>query len=186
MKASWKTFTDTKNKADVFRFLVEEGWQISERTFYRHVSDGKLKKNREGWYTASAVKKYAETWSVRPSGKTVVEEAEDLAAMKTRAEIERIQTTRSREQFRLEIEQGKYLLRDSIEMELAGRAVALEAGFDHLIYTRAAEWIALVGGEQNRADLLIAALMAAKDEWLNSYANAEEFLVTVKGSGVQL
>ena len=185
MAADWKNFADTRNKAEVFRFLKDTGWQVSERTFYRHVSDGKLKKNREGWFTASSVKKYAETWSIRPSGKKVAEEVEDLAAMKTRAEIERINTTRQREQFRLDIEQGKYMPRDTIEMELAGRAVAMEAGFDHLIYTRAAEWTALVGGDQARADLLIASLMAAKDEWLNAYANAEEFVISIKGSGIQ-
>jgi hypothetical protein len=176
---SWKKFENTKNKADVYRYLRETGWQVSERTFYRHVSDGKLKKNRDGLYTAAAVKKYAETWSTRPSGKTVVEEEENLAAMKTRAEIDRIKTTQQREQFRLDVEKGKYLLRDTVDMELAGRAVALEAGFDHLIYTRAAEWIALVGGTQDKTDLLIASLMAVKNEWLGSYAAPMEYSVTM-------
>lgn len=178
---NWKAYADTRNKADVFRFLRDAGWQLTERTFYRHVSDGKLKKNRDGWYTVAAVRKYAEQWSVRPSGKTVQEETEDLTAAKMREEIARIRTIREREQFRLEIDRGKFLPRDTVEMELAGRAVVLEAGFDHLVYTRAAEWIALVGGDPSRADLLIAAMMSAKDEWLNHYARAQEFMVTIEG-----
>lgn len=177
---NWSAYTETPNKADVYRFLKSAGWQISERTFYRQVGDGKLKKNRHGLYSLAAVRKFAETWSVRPSGKTVHEESEDLTAMKLREEIARIRTTREREAFKLEIERGKFLPRDRVEMELAGRAVVLEAGFDHLVYTRAAEWIAITGGDPSRTDMLIAALMVAKNEWLNHYASAEEFMVNIE------
>jgi hypothetical protein len=182
--SDWKAFVETSNKADVLRFLQASGWQISRRTFYRHLTDGKLKKNRAGLYTAPAVKKYAEAWNLKSSGKTGTEELGDLAAEKTRAEIERIKTTREREQWRLELEKGKYIPRDQLEMELAGRAVALEAGFDHMIYTRAPEWIALVGGNQAKADMLISSLMTAKDAWLGSYADPQEFQITFKTAGI--
>jgi len=173
----WKTYTPSKVRLDVYRFLAANGWDLSQRTFFRHVESGKLKKSKEGLYTARAVKKYAETWAVRTSGKTIIEEEEDLAAAKTRAEIDRIRTIKEREAFRLEIDRGKYLKRDDVELQLAARAVALEAGFDHMAYTKASEFIALVGGKQEQAELLIAALLVAKDEWLKSYASADEFEV---------
>jgi hypothetical protein len=177
----WKTFTPSKIRLDVYRFLAANGWDLSQRTFFRHVESGKLKKNKEGLYSARAVKKYAETWAVRTSGKTIIEEEEDLAAAKTRAEIKRIATIQEREAFRLEIDRGKYLKRDDVELQLAARAVALEAGFDHMAYTKASEFIALVGGKQEQAELLIAALLVAKDEWLKSYASADEFEVVFEG-----
>ena len=117
---------------------------------------------------------------MRNSGQTVAEEQEDLAATKTRAEILRIETAQARDAFRLDIDKGRYLPRADIELQMAGRAVALEAGYDHMIYTKAAEWVALVGGKQEQAELLIAALLAAKDEWLKSYANGDEFEITIE------
>jgi hypothetical protein len=179
----WKTFIDTKNRRDVHRFLVAAGWDISERTFYRQVKEGKLTKNSDGLYTARTVKKYAEQYAVRGSGQTVLEIEEDLTAAKLRAETRRINTVQAREAFRLDVEQGKYLPRADIEMQLAARAVALEAGFDHMVYTKASELVALVGGRQENAELLIAALLAVKDEWFKSYASVEEFEVFFPGAG---
>lgn len=177
----WKNYIPTANRLDVFRFLASSGWALSRSTFYRHLDSGKLRKNNEGVYSKNAVKKYASTWAVRTSGQTITEEVEDLAAEKTRSEIKRINTIQARESFRLDIERGKYLKRDDLELQLAGRAVALEAGFDHLVYTRASEFIVMVGGDTSRADLLIAAMMEAKDEWLRSYVSTDGFEITIDG-----
>ena len=46
---------------------------------------------------------------------------------------------------------------------MAGQAVALEAGFNHIFYTNTAKLVALVGGDISRTDLCIDAMMAEKD-----------------------
>lgn len=181
--AVFRMYVPTKTRLDVYRFLAANGWGISQRTFYRHVDTGKLKKNKDGLYSARAVKKYAETWAVRTSGQTIIEEEEDLAASKTRAEIDRIRTIQEREAFRLNVEKGKFFPRDDLEMELAARAVALEASFDHMVYTKATEVIAVAGGKPENAELVIAFLLMFKDEWFKHYASVEEFVVVFPGDG---
>jgi hypothetical protein len=58
---------------------------------------------------------------------------------------------------------------------MAGQAVALEAGINHIFYTNTAKLVALVGGDTSRTDLFIDAMMTAKDELLIVYASAEGF-----------
>ena len=90
-----------------------------------------------------------------------------------------------RELFRLNVERSKYVERDEIELQIAARAVVLEAGLDHMIYTRTAEWVALTGGFQELTELLIADFMDAKDELLKVYVNAEEFEITIDSGALE-
>lgn len=174
----WKDYRDTKNKADILRFLRANGWEIRRDTFYRHCKTGKLNKNRSGVYTLRGVKKYAETWLVRTdTGKTVNQEGNELLTRKTEKEIERIDTVTQRERFRLDVDRGKYILRSDVESELAGRAIVLDNGLTYLIQSSAAEIIALVGGDQTRSGELVAFLNEKKDLLMNKYATMSEFFV---------
>ena len=176
----WKQFEDTRNRADVLRFLKKQQWQVTDRTFYRHCKDGKVRKNRNGFYTSRMVKKYAETWLTRPSGKTVQQEGEDLLAEKTREEIERIRVDREHRRFKFEVEQKLYLPRADVEAELAGRAIVLDNGLTYLIQANANELIALVGGDQTRSGELVAFLVEKKDRLMNEYAAMGDFVVDIE------
>lgn len=176
-----QSFTPTAKPINVLRWLRAEGWKIGQARFYEHIKEGKLGRDDTGQFTSRLVTKYAKTFLKRSAtGKTVKDDDADLQRQKLVEEIRVKRIEGERNQLKLDAERGLYLRRDAVEMELAGRAAALEAGFDHLIYTRAAEWIAIVKGDQARADQMIAALMAAKDEWLNIYASAGEFTVIIQ------
>jgi len=178
----WSAYQPTSNRLEVYRYLASHGWGLSQRTFYRHVESGKLVKNGEGLYTRRAVKKYAETWAVLRSGQTPVEEEQDLAATKTRAEIARINKTLERETFELDVKQGKYILRDDVYMEMASMVVIFEAAYDHMAYTRAAEFVATVKGDQALTEQLITTLLAAKDDMFASISNTREWEITFNRS----
>ncbi len=181
---NWKNYTGSKNKADVLRFLRSDGWEVKKQTFYNHCKSGKLVKNRNGLFTVRVVKKYAETWLVRSvSGLTVAAEEEDLLATKTREEIQRIRIIRQREEFKLGVDRGNYILRSDLEAELAARAVAFDNGLTHMIQSSAPDIVALVRGDQSRTADLVAFLNEAKDRLLNEYATSARFAVIFSEQG---
>lgn len=169
-------FQDTKNGAAVLRFLHNNGWNVEKTQFYQHVKQGKLARNDKGLFTRRAVLKYAKDWVRRSeTGKKVGEEQTDLQRIKLEEEIERIRVQQRRDNFKFDVERGKYLLRAEVEQELAGRAVALDAGYNHMVYSRVQEFISVVGGDPGKANLLIECLLTARDDWFNQYASAMDF-----------
>lgn len=171
-------FEDTKNAASVLRFLQTNGWQVEKTQFYLHVKQGKLARNEQGLFTRRVVLRYAKDWVPRSeTGKKVGEEQEDLNRTKLQEEIKRIRVQQERDNLRLDVERGRYLPRADVEQELAGRAVALDAGYNHMVYSRVQEFIATVNGDPAKASLLIECLLTARDDWFNQYAASMEFEV---------
>ncbi len=171
-------FQDTKNAAGVLRFLQTNGWKVEKTQFYQHVKQGKLARNDQGLFTRRVVLRYAKDWVPRnDTGKTIGEEQEDLNRTKLQEEIKRIRVQQERDNFKFDVERGKYLPRADVEQELAGRAVALDAGYNHMVYSRVQEFISIVGGDPSRASLLIESLLAARDDWFNQYAAPMDFEV---------
>lgn len=169
-------FQDTKNGAAVLRFLHNNGWNVEKTQFYQHIKQGKLARNDKGLFTRRAVLKYAKDWVPRSeTGKKVGEEQNDLQRIKLEEEIERIRVQQRRDNFKFDVERGKYLLRAEVEQELAGRAVALDAGYNHMVYSRVQEFISVVGGDPGKANMLIECLLTARDDWFNQYASAMDF-----------
>ncbi len=181
-KTDWQGYQPTGNKREVYRFLVAAGWRVAERTFYRHIEQGKLRRHKDGTFHTAAVRKYALAWCLHGGvGEQLLNERsgsdDDLATQKLRAEVDRLRIALVADQHKLDIAQGRYIARDQVERELAGRAAVIAAGYDHMVYSRAAEMVALVGGEPARIEMLIEALLAAKDEWLAAYAEPGEWQV---------
>lgn len=174
----WSGFISTKVKQDVLTYLQETGWNIKKQTFYNHCSAGKLQKNRQGLYTVRAVKKYAETELVHLGlGDTVTGSQENLAKEKLRKEIKRIETSEEADRFKLEVLKGKYIERSKVELELSSRLVVLDHGLEYLFKTNLAEMVAIVGGDLDKASLLLELLLRKKDEQLTAFANMDDFTV---------
>lgn len=178
------SFEPTTVVARVHEWLVGEGYRISRSRLHDHVRMGRVGRDTEGRFTARTVRKYAREYLRRvETGRTEVQEQTDLAEQKLRAEIHLKEVQGERERLKLEVEQGRWVRRDQLEAELVGRAVALEAGFDHAANSRAGELVDLVLGapEGSATPLLVAALMDLKNDWLGRYVAPIEFEVSVPG-----
>lgn len=174
----WNSFVDTSVQFDVLTYLQETGWAVKKQTFYNHCKSGKLTKNRKGIYTKRAVKKYAESWLVHNGlGTTVSESEENLAKEKIRREIRRIETAEKHDRFKLDVLRKKYVERSKLEIELSSRLVVLDHGLEYMFKINVAEMVALVGGDSDKAPLLLDMLLKKKDEQLTHFANMEDFTV---------
>jgi len=177
---NWQTYQETKNKADVLRFLQSSGWQVGKQTFYNHCKKGLLAVNRAGVYSRGSVKKYAEQHHVHSSTGQTVEAAEvSLSVEKIKKEITRIDTATRRDQFDLDVKMGRFVPRSVVEVELAARAVVLDNGLEYLFQASLSEIIAIVRGDQQRGPALLDFLQTKKNEQMNVFANMGEFLVAL-------
>lgn len=175
-------FAPTSSVPEVLAWLQGAGYRISRSQLYAHVSQGKLGRNPAGEFTRRLVNRYARQFLKRAStGRTEQAEQTDLAETKLRAEIELKQAQAERERFRLEIAQAQWMRRDQVEAELIGRAVALDAGLDHLIHTIAGEIVAVVEAGGGIAGV-IASLTAGKDDLMGRYAAPIEFDIEAIGA----
>ncbi|MBV5305576.1 MAG: hypothetical protein J0652_02660 [Desulfobulbaceae bacterium] len=165
----------------VLIYLKGKGFKVEKSALSNHVRARLLAKKPEG-FRLRDVDKYAElhlkdtATGMDAADKRTV----DLQERKLRAEIHRTEEQAAKAKIEREMMEGKLINREDVELEMAGRAVVLEAGFDHMVYTRSAEIIELTGGDVQLVDRMIALLMEAKCKWFNQYATTDTFMVTIK------
>lgn len=167
-----------ETQKDVLAYLKGQGFKIEKSALSNHVRSRALPKGKAG-FSRKAVDRYAEiNLKSAETGQTSVErKVADLQERKIKAEIKRLEEQGTLAQIERESRQGRLVAVDEVEQGMVGRALVLEAGYDHMVYTRAQEWIELVGGDLTNTDRLITSLLEAKAEWLNQYAAPVDFAV---------
>lgn len=166
---------------EVLAYLLVRGYKIGKSALSNHVRARRLARRKDG-FRRRDVDRFAEL-VLRNAGSGLDAKADrsaDLLERKLKAEIRRTEEQAEKARIEREMMEGKLIDREQVEFELAGRAIALEAGFDHMAYTRAAEIVEACGGDHGRLDRVIDVLMDAKNGWLNSFANADDFVITVR------
>ena len=174
--------TDTfATQQDVLAYLKAGGYKIEKSALSNHVRTRLLIK-KDGVFRRKDVDSYADLHlqSGATGQKAADKKTSELQERKLRAECVRTEEQALKAKIEREASEGKLIPRDDVELELAGRAVALEAGYDHMVYTMAAGLVEMVGGDQAKVDRLIAAMLEAKNEWLNQYASTADFVVVLK------
>lgn len=169
------------NTAAVLDYLQENGWKITKTSLYRHQSQGKLLSGPDGSYTKASVKKYAMTFLKQTAtGKRVSEAADELQQKKLKQDIQLQAIKIERETFSYAKEQGLFIPRDQMEIELATRAGILVAGLKHWVQSNAADWIATMSGDTKKVGELINLMNKDVDEHINNYASSREYEVIIE------
>ena len=168
-----------KSAGEVLRYLQEEcGRQIEKTKLYDDAKKGLLRKeNRK--YRKVDVDKYAATLprSTTPDGR--VADAEDRLRRKDEAEIRIKIAQAEREEKKNAIMDGRYVLREYVDQELAAKAVALNMGLKSKIEAKALELVTKVGGKPKRARTLVQALEELIDAACNEFAQPMELEVNL-------
>lgn len=164
-----------ENRRTVLHHLVKAGYKISRAKLYRDFKRGLIRMEADGSVLEAEARNYALNNLSKIDGS--LENPADIQALKNQKEVEKLDEQIAKLRFDREKEQGKYILRDEFESELAARAVVLDTGFRHKFNIKAREWIALVGGKPEKAAEFLQALNDALDEQLTSYAATRTFQV---------
>lgn len=160
-----------KNIAEVIRYLHEEGWSASKRKIY--YDRNKINRQPDGSFLKTAVDKYAKLFLSR------TDRSKDIsAAEKLKWEIEVTRQKAEKLRHENEIERGIYLLRSDVEHMLAARAAYLKDNLGAaFIYSRAAEIILLVKGDQTYMPDLTEYWLCEMGKVFNYYAKPMQFEV---------
>lgn len=169
-----------KDLAAVLEYLVSGGWIISKTTLYRHHGQRRVMPQPDGSYSVASVDKYAALHLKKTAtGKKVNKELDEILKKKAGQELKHLDLKYEREKFNYEKDQGLYIRREQVEIELAGRAGILLAGLKHWVQSKAADWIAAVSGDPKRVGELINMMNGDVDEHINHYASSKEYEVVI-------
>jgi hypothetical protein len=160
---------------DACEHLKKTGYRISKSKLYRDRDKNYFKVNADGTVPEAEIRAYAAEHL--PKSRASLQDLDDIHAVKTRREVERLEKQNEKLQFELDRERGRYIPRLDFESELAARAAVLESGFRNLFNVRVREWIALVNGKPDRSADFLSALNQGLDEQLNIYATTKVFQV---------
>ena len=174
-----------KNLREVVGYLREQGWKISQAGLYKHSGEGKIKSEKDGTYTQKGVMRYAKGFLTTRETKRK-EDDEELQRRKTKAEIALKEEQLKRERIKRMVDEGRYILREDFEYELAARAAVIESTLKFMIQSDAGEWIAATGGNNERTGDLIRIMDDALDRALNEFATLKEYHVLFKNNRTQI
>ena len=166
------------NAAAVLDYLQENGWKITKTSLYRHQGQGKLLSSPDGSYTKAIVKKYAMTFLKQTAtGKRVSQATDALQQKKLNQDIELQAIKIEREIFHSAKEQGLYIPKDQMDIEVASAMGVLLSGTKHWLQSEAAEWIAVVGGNNKKVGEFINLITNSYDELTNSLSHSRQYEV---------
>lgn len=172
-----------KNRSAVAKWLAENGYKVKKSKVYKDVDAGLLKMELDGTITIESVRRYighpeagiSEQIKTAETGQD--REVREYHRKTASAKAEKIELEVQKLRREMEVEEGKWIPRENLELEMAGRAAVLDQGLRNLIQIRVDHWINLVNGDQARSGELRAAMFDELDALMNSYVSTDTFQV---------
>ena len=154
-------------------FLREEGWKISKSTLQRHLKKGLIRPDLpNGAFSQKALRKYAGRHLVMQSTLTKISD-EDLQREKMEAEVLKLKEQGKLAKIQRMAKEGKYVLRESVDLESAAKAAVFKVILHGIALTRAGDFIQLVNGDEKKVGDLTRELSEAFDMALNEVASSD-------------
>jgi hypothetical protein len=168
---------DQKNLESVTvaaNWLRQKGFKVSRAKAFRDAKTGLLVVEPNG----SVKRENAMTYALGLNFKgTSTPDLNVYTQEKAALEAEKIRLQNEKMRWEMEREQGKFMEKDKFALEMASRGAVLETGLKNLFHTRAPEWIRLVGGKDEKSNLLLTILEKELDELMNDYSNMTRFQI---------
>lgn len=126
-KSEPQTFSTRK---ECYNWMSENGYKISQAKFYED-SRTMLVIQRDGSVKMKDLKNYLVTAGVEQysGSRKAVLTIEQIRAEKERKELEKLQLDIDTKQFKLDVEQGKYIPREEFELEMCARVAVMYTTF---------------------------------------------------------
>jgi hypothetical protein len=168
-----------KNRLEAVEYLNRRGYKVGKSKFYADSKKGLIKIQADGSILASDLESYARRVGIsRPdmegSRPDVVEE---LHEVKMRKEIEKLEWENRKREFEYDLQLGKYIPRDLLDLELASRAAVFDSQLRTKIKARIKTWIAMADGKIDKQPDIAADAFEMLDQVMNEFARMDRFEV---------
>lgn len=171
-----------ENIAAVLNYLQAKGWKATKTSLYRHQAESKFLPQPDGTYLQKDIDKYAKAWLKQKStGKRVSQAADELQRKIKEKELQNAELDYEKKRFDLDKNQGKYIPREQVVLEIVSRGGILKELWKNNIQSRAGDYIRVVNGDTKKIRELMGMM---EDDWsncLNEYANTGEWQVVFDG-----
>ncbi|MFH0995782.1 MAG: hypothetical protein V1844_09840 [Pseudomonadota bacterium] len=169
--------------SEVVKFLKDEGYKVKKSKVYMDAKAGYLVAAEDGGYSQEAVLAYVHTQSLEKIADSKAGKLDALSELRLEKEVEKLTVQVEKLTWDMERDQGKYLPKEDVRTELALKISAFEAGFKHIAVTRASDWVAAVGGRQEKQQVMIDMIHSAIDTLLGEFAQVDELDLVVVANG---
>jgi len=170
-----------KNRAAVLKHLQQAGYKLGRQKLYNDVKAGLLRMRADGTVAESAVETYVNNPMARIVAPETIEDPEEAAALSNlqrqikEAELDRIKEDTAGKRRKNRVESGHLIPRESLEMEVIARALALKAFYMQQFRSNVLEMIQSVGGRPAQAENLLSLLGSIAEEATGRYADLTRF-----------
>jgi len=167
-----------ENRKKALLFLQKEGYKIEKSKLYADCKKGLLKLQADGSVLESDINSYIRRARLeKPAEIEAKADNTKLIRRKQERDIEKLEEQIADLKFKREVSAGKYMLKTDVEMEIAARAAALDAGLRHMYQSKIPDWVEIVAGDPQKTAILLESINQDLDDQLNEFANMSRFQV---------
>lgn len=167
------------NRLEVMKHLRREGFKIGKSKLYKDSAAGLLKIQPDGSVLERDIDRYVRVAGLKKPAEISDGELQILQKKKNEMEVRKLEAQVSDLTFKQAVAQGRYIPRAEFEMEMAGRAGALDAGLRHRFLSECRDLVDAVSGDPALVPIIQEMLGKMLDEALNEYASLDNFQVII-------
>ncbi len=165
------------NRRVVFLSIKDAGYQVSQPKLYRDCSKpgkagGLIRVNKDGTVNESEVREYCKTLK-RIEGD--IDDLKDIQTSKGKLEVEKLQEQVGELRFKREKDQGKYVLKEEVDLKIISTLMVLDIHFRQLIDMNMSDICRILGGDIKKMNDAKDCLDQLLDEMMNKLAMADSF-----------
>lgn len=160
-----------KDTSSALEYLARNNRKVSRPKLYKDIKRGKLRRQNDGSFLLRDLDTYAVGVPyIIPPDRPNATIVEDRQRRKDEADIRLKEAQASIAEHKYAVQQGKYIPKNTVWLELAARAVAFKNALKNTFESKALELITLAEGNTSHSEDVVAWLGRAVDMALAEYS----------------
>lgn len=168
-----------KNRQEALKYVKDElGLTVGKSKFYQDVKEGKLTIQKDGSVLLRDVEAYGKLHLADRFHKLT--NLDDLTRRTKELQNAKLEKQNRELDLKHEREMAKLIPREDVVKVLTAQVITLNASMRQMVFSNAANWITLVGGDHTRLNELIESVNQSLDRQMTAVANTQQFEVVME------
>lgn len=174
-----------RNRIEALEHLQSQGYAIEKSKLYADSKAGRLRLQPDKSVSLRDLERYVKAINLEKPAAKAAEDVSPILAEKQRHEAGLAREMERERKRKNDLADGLLMPREQVHMELAGRAVAFEAGIKNAISMKLPgilEEVEAVADRTERSALAVRRVHELVDEQLNEFSQIRSFLAVIQES----